>query len=1132
MTTTWVPVDKPRSVLDRILDVGVSLKVETLICALIIIVAIFTRFYDLETRVMSHDESLHTYYSWRFLKYQDYDHLPMMHGPLQFHLVAFSYFLFGDSDASSRYPAALLGVASVVLIFFFRKWLGRWGTILTMAFMVISPFMLYYQRYVRNEALVVFEALLMFWAIFSYFKSRETKWLYLLSFSLVLHFATKETSFIYALQLMLFLGILFGWDILRRSWKSTEGKIIFLIGLVATIVGVFLAGYALLASPVADLQDPTLPGQPLDPTAADLIDQSVGYSRVLALGAILSFLGILLMFILLMWTFGRSLRTEFPALDVLVITVTMTLPLLAGIPAKILGWEPLPSNTSVFKTPTGLLVVLLFLISIGIGVLWDWRRWIIAAAIFWGPFFAVFTSLFTNGHGVSSGLVSSLEYWIVQHGEERGGQPWYYYLLVQLPIYEFLPVIGSLVAGGFGLKALWTKLIGPGQESSNASERSGTADSSPVGSEFPVILFMGYWALTSLFAYSFAGERMPWLAVHIALPLILLAGWAFGKWLDSKVWGDLLSYRGWLSLGLILITCFGFAKAIGIFSGPEPPFQGDELNQLQSTTNFLAALALGIGGLIGFYFSVRNVRLKKLTQLGVLVGLVYLMVLSARAAFRAAYENYDEATEYLVYAHSATGVKTILSQVEEYSLRTTGDLAVQVAYDDDVSWPFTWYFRNYTQKIYYGANPSRDLNDYPLVIAGDKNWNQVEPILGRRFFSFEYIRMWWPMQDYFGLTWDRIKDALISREMRSALWEIWLNRDYSEFGIIKGKDFSLENWSPSDRMRFYIRKDVATNLWDYGVVAAAAPDMTFIDPYADGLVVLETDLVIGQPGSGPSQFNAPRSIAFADDGSFFVADSKNHRIQHFDPSGNFLKEWGSFGDVAQGETPPGSLNEPWGIAVAPDGSVYVADTWNHRIQHFTADGEFLDSFGRFGQGYDSDIFWGPRSVAVDESGRIFVSDTGNKRVAVFDSSGTLITQFGGLESGLGQLNEPVGITFDSQGQLYVADTWNQRVVVFQEIEGSFRFVREWPIDGWWGESLENKPYLAVSPSDVVCVTDPEGYRVLCFNLEGEFLKGWGDYGYDFTTFGLPSGIAFKQDGTIWVTDSVNNRVMRFQLELE
>ncbi len=73
----------------------VRVDVEVLLYAAMIVLAFITRFYDLETRVMSHDESLHTYYSWQLYQGRGFEHTPLMHGPLQFHLIALSYFLFG-----------------------------------------------------------------------------------------------------------------------------------------------------------------------------------------------------------------------------------------------------------------------------------------------------------------------------------------------------------------------------------------------------------------------------------------------------------------------------------------------------------------------------------------------------------------------------------------------------------------------------------------------------------------------------------------------------------------------------------------------------------------------------------------------------------------------------------------------------------------------------------------------------------------------------------------------------------------------------------------------------------------------------------------------------------------------------
>jgi DNA-binding beta-propeller fold protein YncE len=213
--------------------------------------------------------------------------------------------------------------------------------------------------------------------------------------------------------------------------------------------------------------------------------------------------------------------------------------------------------------------------------------------------------------------------------------------------------------------------------------------------------------------------------------------------------------------------------------------------------------------------------------------------------------------------------------------------------------------------------------------------------------------------------------------------------------------------------------------------------------------------------------------------------------------------------------------------------VYVADTWNHRVQKFTADGKFLTTWGYFGQAEQPEAFWGPRDVAVDAKGRVFVTDTGNKRVVVFDSDGRYITQFGGGGFGPGQLDEPVGLAIDQEGLIYVADTWNQRIQVFQESEENlFTPFRSWELQAWYGQSLDNKPYLAVDPRGFVFAADPEGYRVMQFTVTGEAVRSWGDYGVGNDSFGLPASAAVAPDGSVWVVDAGNSRLMLFILPQE
>jgi DNA-binding beta-propeller fold protein YncE len=168
---------------------------------------------------------------------------------------------------------------------------------------------------------------------------------------------------------------------------------------------------------------------------------------------------------------------------------------------------------------------------------------------------------------------------------------------------------------------------------------------------------------------------------------------------------------------------------------------------------------------------------------------------------------------------------------------------------------------------------------------------------------------------------------------------------------------------------------------------------------------------------------------------------------------------------------------------------------------------------------------------VDSSGKVFVADTGNKRIVVFTSEGEFITQFGTAGMDLGQLDEPVDVAVDDQGNVYVTDTWNQRVQVFApSTDNNYYPVSSWEINGWFSQSIENKPFIAVdSKNGYVYVTDPEGFRVLQFDLTGKFLRGWGDYSADTSGFGLPVGITVDNNGKVWVGDTGNNRIMRFDL---
>src|SRR4030043_609180 len=254
-----------KSWLDRSVFHSPKISLKKLLFAIILIVSIFTRLYMLEPRVMSHDETSHTYFSWLFYKGLGYAHDPVTHGPLQFHLVALSYFLFGDSDTSARIPAALFSIATVAFMWAYRQYLGRAGALLAALFLTISPYMLYYGRYVRNEAYVAFFGVVMLWLILRYLDTAKNKYLYIFTAVTVLHFCTKETSFIYSAQALLFLALYLIYRLFQRTWTKDKYRSLFLYTLIsALLLGVLGVGLNIITG------KSSITGEPLYPALASI----------------------------------------------------------------------------------------------------------------------------------------------------------------------------------------------------------------------------------------------------------------------------------------------------------------------------------------------------------------------------------------------------------------------------------------------------------------------------------------------------------------------------------------------------------------------------------------------------------------------------------------------------------------------------------------------------------------------------------------------------------------------------------------------------------------------------------------------------------------------------------------------
>jgi DNA-binding beta-propeller fold protein YncE len=269
------------------------------------------------------------------------------------------------------------------------------------------------------------------------------------------------------------------------------------------------------------------------------------------------------------------------------------------------------------------------------------------------------------------------------------------------------------------------------------------------------------------------------------------------------------------------------------------------------------------------------------------------------------------------------------------------------------------------------------------------------------------------------------------------------------------------------------------------------------------------EMFTGGLGTDAGRFDGPRGIGVGADGSVLIADTRNHRIQRFSAGGEFLGEFGAPGDG------PGRLDEPHGVAADSRGHVFVADSLNDRVLEFDQDGGFVAEW----RGTDAG-FYGPRDVAIGPDDTLFVLDQGRARVVRRAPDGST-GAFGSFGGGDGQLDDPTGLGV-AANVVAVADPTNGRIVVFDR---AGRFVRSIPVAEWasGGAGPGGFPDVAVAPDGAsILATSPATNEVLVFSVDGDRLQTLGPPASG--SLDGPGAIAIGADGAVYVVNLPANRV--------
>lgn len=1113
---------EPVRSLDRLLAWRPALTWETAFYGALFLLALCLRFWHLSDRAMHHDESLHAVYSWYLYDGRGYEHHPLMHGPLLFHLMAAVYFILGVSDTTARFVPALWGAAMVLLPLLLRPWLGRVGTLAAAAFIALSPSLLYFSRFVgagAQDILVLVGMLLVVAGAWRFVATDDGRWLYLLAGGLAIGFTTKEVTYMQAALLVLFFNgkvaahFADQWARPRTAWDESgyDGDD-------------DLAGDL---SEEGEDEETEVDHRALSTNALRGDEDADG--PVYAVSDVRRRLQAALFFpiawaLVLFWPSLGTLRRRWGLRDLplwagpLVLVGTLSAPFFAAaaeIPLANLGIHM--DNPSAFTRWTNaqfwgaVTIAGLFALAGYFGTGWRRREWLIAAAIFWGINIVLYTTFFTNPKGVATGIWGSLDYWLEQQGERRGLQPVHYYAVLT-PVYEFLTL--TLGIGLVSWRALRT-----GRDTSLALALAVVAllgaaylgDGAHASLPFALVAvvafvyslrgdsflqFLAFWFVAIFLGLSVAGEKMPWLETYIALPLALIAALAVNEAVTAA---QRVAWPVWVR-PVALWAAFGATAAALTLAS----------DRFSWALPVLFALIVVV--------AVASLYLQWRGRAGIgLAAAVFVLAffgpLSVRAAVVAAYEHGDTPVEMLVYTQSSPAQKRIADEIYAYA-KFSGlgyETPITVDATQAFAWPWVWYLRdfkrvNYPEMGTWLNNPQliASLQPNSVLLAELSNsgiGNQRQDIFGP---GQRYEHRWWfpegndprgeyPGDGYRGLTAKNLAKWVRDPEHWKAWGNYWLHRDPGErLGSIDAVAFFPKAWAEQR-----------------GEEALA---QTPVEPRTES----DGRIVAGGSGFARGQFQRPAGLAVDAQGNVYVADSRNNRVQKLGPDGRALATLVS----------PGGFNEPWGVAIDSAGNVYVADTWNHRIQKFDSDLRFERAWGgppaRSGPEASPTPLelYGPRDIAVDRDGNVWVTDTGHHRLVKYSANGDPMGVFGGQGTGPGQFSEPVAVAFGPDGTIAVTDTWNNRVQLF---DPAFTFKSDIKVEGWQDRGTETKPYLAFDSVGVLYVSVPDASWVLRFGPDGKALSPL-TLSADATARPNPLGVAADPRGRLWVADGGGNTV--------
>ena len=726
----------------------------------VVIVALVMRLWELGGRTVHYDEAIHLHFAWRlsessgaFLGWPwvfgtDYIHSPWMHGPFQMQLTAMMFRIFGDTDVTARLGYVLFGTALVAVPYFFRDYLGRTGAFLAALMLALSPTLLYFSRFGRNDIIMAFFAASLLVLMWRYLEEGHRRYLYLASAVLGLMFATKETTYLVVgifglIMLLLSAAELRPWSLRRFRLNQVSRPAGFFLLLTTlslpqwSALSVFFQGIfgLTLVNP-----DPQTGGNVPNVDGTDGLVGAPAWAGetlllpVRDLGIGVHAAAVMLGLAILAWMLSRG------ELTVRRIACIAGVPLAMTLAVALLLYRPLADVIDTRGVPALDLGAGVLLITAAVSTL-VYHRYPVqrGALLILVPTLAaaLYSVLFTpvvDLQAVVDGILPTE----VTIGAAANGLPMNYVVAVGVLSGA---IILSVVLGVRWLGGAWLLcagifyLVWAALYTTMFTHMSGVFSGSwqgmgywvaqqdvargnqpwyyyfvglPVYELLPVVfgiagavyfikrgdtlgLALTLWAAVTFLAYTLASEKMPWLLVNITLPLIFLSAKFLGELAESVHWRQALQKGAGGLFFLAPMAALGGLFFLYAYTGNE-----GALSTLHWSALAGSALVLAVAAYL--------VRITSPAKGGAVAALgiaALLLGFGTWSSLRAGYTFDDSNREILVYAQGGSDLKDTFAALQEQVFSApagnadtdlTQRRAVEVDYD--IWYPFQWYVRD------------------------------------------------------------------------------------------------------------------------------------------------------------------------------------------------------------------------------------------------------------------------------------------------------------------------------------------------------------------------------------------------------------------------------------------------------